>query len=224
MYVIIAELCCYYATFAEDTHARIIDMHTERPSYAKPSTQQTTRSQSNGRVFRASPASGGPIEVKPKRAFKLAVVPRVFSMLSGLVMASYSIYKSQQKFTESTMTTSDIMLRLADSDREFELGLIQSHFVRYGTANNTYPTLAEANDPTWRQTYIPYIQDSSMSDTDSKTSQFANKTTKGQYAYIPTGPNGEPCDAVETQCAHFSLTAVKSNGTTYTLTEKTIPQ
>ncbi len=97
--------------------------------------------------------------------------------------------------------------------------MLRFKLVRHAKETNTYPTLAQLNDRTWRQEFLAGLDDEALRDESAKSSQFIANVTPGRYAYSSTGVNGETCNADTVQCAHFSLTAVLSDGKRYTLTE-----
>jgi TM2 domain-containing membrane protein YozV/type II secretory pathway pseudopilin PulG len=109
-----------------------------------------------------------------------------------------------------TTSLSGIQQKSRDTKRHVDMITTESALQQYYSARQSYPTLAQLNDYSFRQQYLPNVA-SSASDPQGGKDQFVAIPQQHAYAYQPTPAN---CDNVSTPCTGFTLTATLEAGGT----------
>jgi len=108
-----------------------------------------------------------------------------------------------------------VQSRAKNTETEVDLYTLQSYIeVAFVNNDGSYPTLAQLNDPVWRQTNMKGMDAEALTPAGSTSTQLAATATAAQYGYTGT-PAG--CDGAVTQCSGYTLTAKLQDGTTMTL-------
>jgi prepilin-type N-terminal cleavage/methylation domain-containing protein len=106
-----------------------------------------------------------------------------------------------------------------------DIDKLKSQLESYYAEANSYPTLANLNDGTWRAAHLKHVSKDNLQDPSWKNT-IAACTVKGQsvaataptpdcYSYQVTGSDGSACDNVNTPCAHYTFTATLEGGEKY---------
>jgi hypothetical protein len=108
-----------------------------------------------------------------------------------------------------------------DTERQADIQALSTQLDTYFTANKHYPSLTNLNDSSWRTTNMKAVDTKVFADPSSPTIvQLADKPAAKVYAYAATDKAGATCEADNTKCTKYTLTAtleVPVNGsTTYT--------
>lgn len=130
---------------------------------------------------------------------ELLIVIVVIGILAALVIVTYS----------------GIQKRARDTERKTDIKGMQGQLEAYWADNAKYPTLANANDTTFRTTNFKGLPAEAFADPKNPSSQqLCNVTSSNCYGYIPTPLN---CDntAVGGDCDNYSLTATLESGGTF---------
>ena len=110
------------------------------------------------------------------------------------------------------MTYSGIQEKNRNSIRHNDLQQIQAKLEGFDSDNGYYPSLADMNNPAWRQKNLPGLNPKYMIDPSSKqtvNNVVLSATPKaGYYSYQVTDSNGNPCEKDDTNCAKYTLTAI----------------
>jgi prepilin-type N-terminal cleavage/methylation domain-containing protein len=131
---------------------------------------------------------------------ELLIVIVVIGILAALVIVTYN----------------GIQQKARDTERKTDIKALQGHLEAYWADNAKYPTLAQANDTTFRQNNFKGLDLASFADPKNAGSTTlcatATATCYG-YAALPSG-----CDNTATDCDNYTLTArLESNATPFTV-------
>jgi hypothetical protein len=100
----------------------------------------------------------------------------------------------------------------ADAKREIDLDNIQTQLEAYFQTSGSYPSLSQLNSTSWRATNMASLDPTALQDPAGKTQTLTTVATTTQYGYTPSN-----CDSANENCAAYSLSAVKSDGTVFSL-------
>ncbi len=100
----------------------------------------------------------------------------------------------------------------ADTERKVDINALTGQVEAYWADKDYYPTLANLNDPSWREANMKGLDSEALKDPDGTSAVLNPKPAAHVYAYTAT-PAG--CDNVKTKCSGYTLTATLSDGTTY---------
>jgi prepilin-type N-terminal cleavage/methylation domain-containing protein len=127
---------------------------------------------------------------------ELLIVIVVIGILAALVIVTYN----------------GIQQKARDTERKTDIKALQGHFEAYWADNAKYPTLAQANDTTFRTNNFKGLDLASFADPKNPTSQtLCGTATASCYGYAVT-PAG--CDNTATDCANYTLTSNLESSTT----------
>lgn len=89
-----------------------------------------------------------------------------------------------------------------NKERESELRITQQGLEAFYSKNGAYPKTAELTDPAW---VTPNLSGLDVANLTDPKGQGINQA--GGYTYSPTSDGTANCDAAETKCAKYTLTA-----------------
>ncbi|HSX42690.1 MAG TPA: type II secretion system protein, partial [Candidatus Saccharimonadales bacterium] len=123
------------------------------------------------------------------------------------------------------VTFTGIQQKARDSKRKTDISAIQAALESYYSSNNTYPTVADLNDSSWRATNLKGFDANALGDPKGNSNTVVGGQTPSgtQYAYVVTGDLGTlasptTCsDAANstTPCTNFGIYAkLESDGST----------
>lgn len=123
------------------------------------------------------------------------------------------------------LTASGVQVKNRNSHRQTSINTIQGQLEAYYAQTNTYPTLQNLSDPTWRVTNLKNLQADALQDPRWRTSNknctlhdkasAATSPSANCYSYQVTAPDGSACDNLKAICAHYILTAMLEGGEKY---------
>src|SRR5260221_699459 len=118
------------------------------------------------------------------------------------------------------VTFSGVQAKARDSQRQTDIGAVDSHVEAYFAEHGWYPTLVQLNDSAWRSTNLKGLDPSALLAPNSTTAIDANAATTSKYSYKPIETGTTACTATgtadDTACASFTLSAIlESDGSTY---------
>lgn len=111
-----------------------------------------------------------------------------------------------------------------NGDRQGDIDTLRTHLESYYASVDTYPTLANINDPDWRTKNMPKVQAELLNDprwsgeaacSNAKGTTLAAEPTANCYSYQVIGRDGSPCNNDKIICAHYTLTATLEGGERY---------
>jgi len=124
---------------------------------------------------------------------ELLIVIVVIGILALLVITTYS----------------GIQAKARNSKRQTDVQSIQTQLEAFFSQNGYYPSLTDLNSSTWLGTNMKSLDQNALIDpsnpTNSKT--LASSPAAKQYSYAVTDSSGNSCEADDTTCAKYTLTA-----------------
>lgn len=124
---------------------------------------------------------------------ELLIVIVVIGILALLVITTYS----------------GIQAKARNSKRQTDIASIQTQLEAFFSQNGYYPSRTDMNSTTWLTTNMKSLDQNALIDpsnpTQSKT-LIAAPAAKS-YAYAVTDSSGNSCEADDTTCAEYTLTA-----------------
>jgi prepilin-type N-terminal cleavage/methylation domain-containing protein len=123
------------------------------------------------------------------------------------------------------LTYSGVRAKNRNASRQTTVDALQGQLEAFYAENSKYPTLADLNNATWRSQQLKNLPSDALQDPrwnkDAKSCTTDGKpvatTTPAAncYSYQVTAANGDACDNVKTDCAHYTLTALLEGGDKY---------
>ncbi|HET9174037.1 MAG TPA: hypothetical protein VFN56_02010, partial [Candidatus Saccharimonadales bacterium] len=136
---------------------------------------------------------------------ELLIVIVVIGILAALVITTYS----------------GIQAKARNSKRETDINSVQTQIEAYFASNGHYPSFADLSTASWDTTNLKSLDQSALHDPSASTSGITLSQTAGAkvYQYAPLNSGGTSCEADDTTCATYTLTATLESGAgTYTKT------
>lgn len=122
------------------------------------------------------------------------------------------------------VTFNGVQAKARDSQRQTDIGAVDSHLEAFYAEHGWYPTLAQLTDATWRSTNVKGLDPEALLAPNSTTAIDAAAATTAKYQYKPTHDDGTTaCSATgtadDTSCTKFTVAAVlESDGSNYSKT------
>lgn len=131
---------------------------------------------------------------------ELLIVIVVIGILAALVIVTYN----------------GIQQKARDTERKTDIKALQGHLEAYWADNAKYPTLADANDTTFRTTNFKGLDPAAFADPkNSGSQQLCAAAAANCYGYVVT-PTG--CDnGTNGDCSNYTLTADLESGGTFSV-------
>ena len=124
---------------------------------------------------------------------ELLIVIVVIGILALLVITTYS----------------GIQQKARNSKRQSDVAAVQTQLEAFYQQGGYYPSLADMNSASWLSSNMKSLDQNALIDpsnpTQSKT-LVASPTAKS-YSYAVTDASGASCEATDTNCAKYTLTA-----------------
>lgn len=124
---------------------------------------------------------------------ELLIVIVVIGILALLVITTYS----------------GIQAKARNSQRQTDIASIQTQLEAFFSQNGYYPSLADMNSSSWRNTNMRSLEDESLTDPSNPTASrtLVSAPAARSYAYAVTNSSGGSCESDDTTCAQYTLTA-----------------
>ncbi len=128
---------------------------------------------------------------------ELLIVIVVIGILAALVITTYS----------------GIQAKARNGKRSTDIQAIQTQLEAFYSQNGFYPSLTDLNSKTWRDTNmksldkVALVDPSTNCDPDVSTTCVAATPAAKIYAYAVSDATGASCEANDTLCAQYTLTA-----------------
>jgi prepilin-type N-terminal cleavage/methylation domain-containing protein len=124
---------------------------------------------------------------------ELLIVIVVIGILALLVITTYS----------------GIQAKARNSKRQTDIASLQTQLEAWFSQNGYYPSLTDMNSSSWLSTNMKSLDQTALTDpsnpTQSKT--LVTAPVAKSYAYAVTDSTGASCEADDTTCAKYVLTA-----------------
>lgn len=128
---------------------------------------------------------------------ELLIVIAVIAILALLVITTYS----------------GIQAKARNSQRQTDLQAMQTQLEAFYSQNGYYPTRTNVNTASWRATNMKSLDAGALVDPQStcnaatSTTCLASSPGAKVYSYAVTDSSDASCEAAETNCAKYTLTA-----------------
>lgn len=131
---------------------------------------------------------------------ELLIVIVVIGILAAIVITTYGGIQSKAR----------------DAKRQSDMGSLQTQIEAFYTQNGYYPSNADMNNQTWLNTNMHslYLNPSVMIDPSAPAGtapSLALAPAPKVYAYQPLNSSGTSCEAQDTTCSQYTLTATLEN-------------
>lgn len=150
-------------------------------------------------------ASGG---VYAWQHAKVTQLSKQVATLSREVESLKEQAKEQSPNSEVSMLE-DLNVKARDTERQTDINTLMSHLEAFYAGAGYYPSLADLNDSAWRASNMRGLDHEALLDPSSSASDGVLVTTPvaKAYAYAVVGENNVSCEADDTKCAQYTLTA-----------------
>lgn len=159
---------------------------TRRPTKLKVSTQDSTLTMEFVATIKIN---GSSIQVEaPEESLSIQELKSDFDALLGAELSSTS----------------------EDTERETDIKALHGQIEAYYAQNGYYPTITQLNNPDFRKTNMPGLDDGAFQSPNGSTTQLSEKINSNSYSYAaaPKGCGNKSCQS-------YKLSTVLSNGETY---------
>ena len=134
---------------------------------------------------------------------ELLIVIVVIGILAALVITTYS----------------GIQAKARNAKRQTDMQDVQTQLEAYFQAAGNYPSYADLNNASWRSTNMKSLDDGALTDPQATSTSLGNSSTPTAkvYEYVPEDSTGSSanCEATDTTCTQYTLTATLEGGGTY---------
>jgi prepilin-type N-terminal cleavage/methylation domain-containing protein len=124
---------------------------------------------------------------------ELLIVIVVIGILALLVITTYS----------------GIQAKARNAKRESDIKALQTQIEAFFSQNGYYPSNTDMNSQAWLATNMKSLDQEALIDPSSATNSktLATAPAAKVYSYAVTDSNGNSCEAQDTNCAKYTLTA-----------------
>lgn len=127
---------------------------------------------------------------------ELLIVIVVIGILALLVVTTYGGIQSKAR----------------DTKRTSDIGTIQTQLEAFFSQSGYYPSNADMNGAAWLSTNMKSLDTGALADPSNTASKaVALVAASKTYAYAPLNAGGTSCEANDTTCASYTLTATYEN-------------
>lgn len=111
--------------------------------------------------------------------------------------------------TGNGLVFGDVQLKARNSERVSDMASLQTQLEAYFSQNGYYPSRTDMNSATWLAANMKSLGAESLTDPSNPTSSTTLVAVPAAnfYAYVVSGSNDSSCEADDTKCAKYDLTA-----------------
>jgi prepilin-type N-terminal cleavage/methylation domain-containing protein len=116
------------------------------------------------------------------------------------------------------VTFSGIQKKGRDSQRQTDINALQSHVEAFYAQSGNYPSLTNLNTPAWRTANTKGLDPAALADPKNASVQTLDAAPADgtyHYAYAVTNDAGTTCEADQSTCTKYTLTAQLEGGDDY---------
>ncbi|HSW37431.1 MAG TPA: prepilin-type N-terminal cleavage/methylation domain-containing protein [Candidatus Saccharimonadales bacterium] len=140
---------------------------------------------------------------KPKQQgftiVELLIVIVIIGILAALVITTYT----------------GIQAKARNSERQTDVNSLQTQLEAYFAQNGNYPSRTDLNTAAWLTANMKSLDVGALKDPQGTVSTLAAAPAAKVYSYAVTNSSGTSCEADDTTCAEYTLTATLEGGSTY---------
>ena len=124
---------------------------------------------------------------------ELLIVIVVIGILALLVITTYS----------------GIQAKARNAKRQTDIQSLQTQLEAFFSQNGYYPSLTDMNSSAWRTANMKSLDQNALIDPSNPTQSttLVNGAVAKSYSYQVTDSSGASCEATDTNCAQYTLTA-----------------
>ena len=184
--------------------------------------------QQNGLV---QPAPPEPAPPKPSK-LPLIIVAAFLAVVLILAVAgtlAYKLHSSGKASTNASSSSSSSSSspgflggnqQARDSKRKSDISSLQTQLEAYFQNYGYYPSLKDMNSASWLAANMKSLDEGALADPSSscdpaKTGCLVAAPKANAYSYTVTDSTGKSCEADDTKCANYTLTATLETGGTF---------
>lgn len=128
---------------------------------------------------------------------ELLIVIVVIGILAALVVTTFA----------------GVQRKARNAERESDIKAVHTQLEAGFQELNSYPTLTEINDSTWRATNMKSLDAEALKDPKGTAQTLLATATSTAYGYTVTKDDGSACTSG--QCTKYTLTAKREGGSDY---------
>ncbi|HJQ09372.1 MAG TPA: type II secretion system protein [Candidatus Saccharimonadales bacterium] len=113
------------------------------------------------------------------------------------------------------VTFTGIQQKARNTKRNTDINALQSHVEAFYAQNGFYPSRTNMNDATWRSTNVKGLDPDALKDPKGSAQTLVATAAANSYAYAPLNDSNASCEADQTTCSKYTLTATLEGGGTY---------
>lgn len=176
------------------------------------------------------PAGGSRLPLIIAAAFIALIV-----VMAAVGTLAYKLHSSRSSGTQSVQTAKSDSTsstpalfrgnqqKARDTKRQTDIDSLQTQLEAYFQNYGYYPSLKDMNGAGWRAANMRSLDEGALADPLSscdpaKTGCLTASPKAGAYSYAVTDSSGASCEADDTKCAQYTLTATLETGGTFTKT------
>jgi prepilin-type N-terminal cleavage/methylation domain-containing protein len=133
---------------------------------------------------------------------ELLIVIVVIGILAALVITTFTGIQQKARDTERT------------TDIKAMHGQVEAFYAQKGY----YPSMTDLNSAAWRSTNMKGLDQGALKDPKGATYAVAATSNGTTYGYAVTNAGGTSCEADDTTCTTYTLTATLEGGGTFVKT------
>ena len=130
---------------------------------------------------------------------ELLIVIVVIGILAALVITTYT----------------GIQAKARNSKRQTDVNAVQTQLEAYFAQSGHYPSLADMNSGSWLTANMKSLDQGALKDPQGSSQTLASSPAAKTYAYEVANSSGTSCEADDTTCATYTLTATLEGGGTF---------
>ena len=106
-------------------------------------------------------------------------------------------------------TYSGIQAKARNSKRQTDIQALQTQVEAFFSQNSYYPSLTDMNSSSWQATNMKSLDTNALIDPSNATQSttLLSAPAAKSYSYAVTDSSGASCEATDTNCAKYTLTA-----------------
>ena len=104
-------------------------------------------------------------------------------------------------------SSNSIQSKARNSERSSDIKSLQTNVEAFYTQNGYYPSRADLNNASWLKTNMKSFDTQALQDPSATSKLLVAAPAAGVYAYQVTDSSGRSCEADDTNCSKYTLTA-----------------
>ena len=152
---------------------------------------------------------------QPVKVDKPAGAKNIMQLMNDLGIGNLVGAAAGAASTQSIVGNSSIQSEARDSERQADISSLQTQLEAFFAMNGYYPSLTDMNSASWRAANMQSLDSGALQDPQGTSKTLVATPAAKVYAYHATNASGSSCEADDTTCAQYTLTATLERGGTY---------